>query len=87
MQLAFAMWLFITFWWEFPKFVFLLFRTDPNIVKSEMMLEVPAAKIDFTKAQLLLVIYIQQSWIGKNQTNNWLQETSLMQDVFTTEGK
>ncbi|XP_063958387.1 intermembrane lipid transfer protein VPS13B-like [Lytechinus pictus] len=63
-----------------------MYWTDPNILKSEMMLEVPSVRLDFTKAQLLLLIYIQHSWMGETPRNHWLHETSLMQDVFTNTG-
>ena len=56
-------------------------------MRTEMMLEVPAVRLDFTKAQLLLLVGMQHSWMGSHQSNNWLQETTLIQDVFTHTGK
>ncbi|XP_071482656.1 intermembrane lipid transfer protein VPS13B-like [Diadema antillarum] len=64
-----------------------MYWTDPSLVKSEMMLEVPAVRLDLTKAQLLLLLAIQRSWMGRNCTNTWLQETSLMEDVYSNPGQ
>ena len=39
-------------------------------MQTEMMLEVPSVRLDFTKAQLLLLVGMQHSWMGGHQSNN-----------------
>ena len=70
------------------KFVCHIYRTDSNRSQKEVLVEVPGVSVNITKAQVLMLLDIYQSWLAEetNQTS-WCQETSLMEDVFKPSGE